>query len=117
MHHHRAVVAEQPTAFRSAFAAGEVGVGDMAQGVFEGTELSPRGRGCDDEEVGEIGMRLDIEQDDRLGLAVVELFDDRAGEPFGVLLGGTSGSPRGGVEFRRWSSHVVNGSAPRSGHA
>ena len=53
---------------------------------------------------GEVGMRLDIEQDDCLGLAVVELFDDRAGEPFGVLLGGTSGSPRGWVEFRRWSS-------------
>ena len=111
MHHHRAVVAQQPAALRAALATGNAGVGHMPQRVLERAELPPRGRRGDHEIVRQIGVRAHIEQDDRFRLPIIELFDDRPRQPLCILFGGTNRPPRRGVGFRRSSGHTNYGSA------
>lgn len=81
-------VEELPAAFGAAFAARAGGVGDFAEGVFEGGEVSAGGGGGDDEVVCEVGEFGDLEEDDGFGLALGEFDDDCPGQPLRVEGGG-----------------------------
>ena len=59
----------------------------MPERIFKRPKLPPRTRGRNHKKVGEVGDRFNIQQHDRLSLALVELIDDRTGETFRISLG------------------------------